>query len=399
MATLTATKILADTVAAFRTRTPMLGAMGLNFGAQPLRLGETVMAHVRTLPTIASYDGTTGYLNGATEGNTLLTDVPVVIDSHQHVPIKWSHLQNIADQKDNYAGAIGDQAYVLGKAIVDSVLNKVRSANISYANTTAEASTDRSTLNVIRAAMNVNGAATTGRVGIVNSTVFSELDEDARISSKDYAGQQLGGSSLGILRGIAGFDAIYEYPDFDANNAAAQTFTAATTDICTATAHGLATGDRVRLTTTTTLPAGLSLATDYYVSKIDADTFKLATTRALAVSGTFVDITGTGTGTHTITGYENVTGFFFESRAFALVAGIPNHTAEMAAAMGVPQVMRSEVVTDPESGLTLMGIYQQSQNTANLLGTVTSIWGSRVGNGSGAAGTITDKAAYILRSA
>lgn len=79
------------------------------------------------------------------------------------------------------------------------------------------------------------------------------------------------------------------------------TFTAAATDICTAVAHGLQTGDGpIRLTTTGTLPAGLALATDYYVIKIDADTFKLATSLANAYAGTAVDITDAGTGTHTL---------------------------------------------------------------------------------------------------
>ena len=79
------------------------------------------------------------------------------------------------------------------------------------------------------------------------------------------------------------------------------TFTAATTDICTATAHGLLTGDGpVRLTTTTTLPAGLALATDYYVIKLSANTFSLAASRTLAYAGTAIDVTDTGTGTHTL---------------------------------------------------------------------------------------------------
>ena len=82
---------------------------------------------------------------------------------------------------------------------------------------------------------------------------------------------------------------------------AAKTFTAvAATDICTAAAHGYATGLRVAATTTTTLPGGLSV-TNYWIIKIDADTFKLATSAANALAGTAVDITSVGTGTHTLT--------------------------------------------------------------------------------------------------
>lgn len=79
------------------------------------------------------------------------------------------------------------------------------------------------------------------------------------------------------------------------------TFTAATTDIVTATAHGLETGDGPLVPTNSggALPAGLTSGASYWVIKIDANTFYVATSLQLALAGTRVDITGTGTGTHT----------------------------------------------------------------------------------------------------
>lgn len=86
------------------------------------------------------------------------------------------------------------------------------------------------------------------------------------------------------------------------NTPAAKTFTAnAGTDQLTVTAHGLVDEQIVRLSTTDTLPAGLSTGTDYYVIYVDANTIKLATTRANAIAGTPIDITDAGTGTHTET--------------------------------------------------------------------------------------------------
>lgn len=85
------------------------------------------------------------------------------------------------------------------------------------------------------------------------------------------------------------------------------TFTAATTDVCTASSHGYETGDGpFQLTTTDTLPAGLATSTNYWIIAIDDDTFKLASSKANATAGTAVDVTDTGTGTHTITGYPLV---------------------------------------------------------------------------------------------
>jgi hypothetical protein len=77
------------------------------------------------------------------------------------------------------------------------------------------------------------------------------------------------------------------------------------TDAIAETAHGLETGDVVQLTTTGTLPTGLSTATDYYVIRVDANSFKLAASELDAERGDAVDITAAaGGGTHTLTEQE-----------------------------------------------------------------------------------------------
>lgn len=78
-------------------------------------------------------------------------------------------------------------------------------------------------------------------------------------------------------------------------------FTAAASDICTKSAHGMKVGLKVRVSTDDTLPAGLSAGTDYFVIYLSANTFKLATSLNNANAGTAIDITDAGAGTHTIT--------------------------------------------------------------------------------------------------
>lgn len=115
------------------------------------------------------------------------------------------------------------------------------------------------------------------------------------------------------------------------------TFTAdAGTDICTYTSFAsipsnLMVGTRVRLTSSGTLPAGLALATDYYLIKVTDGTFKLATSFANALTNTAIDITDAGTGTHTIswllpryTNGAGVQAIFFNPQATALGAGTPS---------------------------------------------------------------------------
>lgn len=63
------------------------------------------------------------------------------------------------------------------------------------------------------------------------------------------------------------------------------------------------TGMAVVLTTTTTLPTGLSLATTYYVIRDSSTTIKFASSLANAQNGTAINITAVfGSGTHTLTG-------------------------------------------------------------------------------------------------
>lgn len=397
--TLSTTLILQKTIAAYRTLFPFVGRMGTSFDDAPLRLNDTVKAHIRTLPASASYDGTTGYQASGNSARSLLTDVPITVDNHKHVPILFEHLNLIKDQKDVYEGAIADAAFVLGKAMVDSVLAKVKGSNISYSETATTANSDLDVIANITTTMNGNGAMPTGRIGLVSSAVAQSLELDTRVASKDYYGSLTGSSGLRVFRGIGGFEAIYEYPALPGNNAATQTFTAATTDICTAAAHGFQTGDRVRVSSATTLPAGLAAATTYYVIYLTANTFKLAASDALATAGTAVDVTDTGTGAHSIVGYENVTGLFFSPESVAIRAGIPSQTSELAAALGIPQVMLMESLRDPVSGFSLALMKWQAAGTADLWISPTSIWGSAIGRQAGTAGALTDKGALILRSA
>jgi hypothetical protein len=110
------------------------------------------------------------------------------------------------------------------------------------------------------------------------------------------------------------------------------TFTAdAGTDVCTHSNINLFPYTRVQLTTTTTLPGGLSLATDYYVIKVTDTTCMFATSYANAVAGTAVNITDAGTGTHTIntllpryTSGAGLKAFMWNSNATAMGAATPS---------------------------------------------------------------------------
>ncbi len=129
------------------------------------------------------------------------------------------------------------------------------------------------------------------------------------------------------------------------NDSVGTTFTAtAATNVCASTAHGLQNGDQVLVSSTTTLPAGLSAATYYYVRDAAANSFKLSATKG----GAEVDITDTGTGTHTVKLTTNLVGF-----AGAPEAIITGFRPVMPTAGIRQKLVAFEVVDDAESGLTI----------------------------------------------
>ena len=132
------------------------------------------------------------------------------------------------------------------------------------------------------------------------------------------------------------------------NNGTGQTFTAATSDVCTANAHGYLTGDQVVVSTSSALPTGLSVNTYYYVIAVSANTFKLAASLSDAVAGTAVDITGTGTGTQTIAKKTNLVGILGST------SGIITGFRPVMPTPGQRQkLIDFQLVTSKKTGLTL----------------------------------------------
>ena len=64
--------------------------------------------------------------------------------------------------------------------------------------------------------------------------------------------------------------------------------------------HKFQVGDAVQVTTTGTLPTGVTTATTYYIIDLSISSVQLATTYANALAGTQINITTAGSGTHTV---------------------------------------------------------------------------------------------------
>jgi len=218
MSTLSTTQLIQDVLDAFKVRFPMLNRIGTEFSTETARLGQTVKARITSLPTVRDYDAAAGYEANAANANDLSTDVDVTLNRHKHAPIRIDYLDQISTNRNLYDEAVGNLAFALGKEAFEHAMSLVVAANFSQSSIFTVASSDKDMLDDVKADMNAVGAAPIGRYGIVSSGVYSALEADARISSGHYHGQMTGGNAYGVLRGISGFEEIYEYPSMPSNS-------------------------------------------------------------------------------------------------------------------------------------------------------------------------------------
>lgn len=80
-------------------------------------------------------------------------------------------------------------------------------------------------------------------------------------------------------------------------------------------------GIAVRLTTTGSLPPELFINTTYWIIWLSATTFKLAASHANAITGTFINFTTNGTGTHTVSAWLDPDAASREAQAPGGVSG------------------------------------------------------------------------------
>ncbi len=112
-----------------------------------------------------------------------------------------------------------------------------------------------------------------------------------------------GGTAPTLSTGKLVSDELYYYVRSYATSTV--TVTSGANAVVTWTAHGLVSGQRVQFTNSGgALPTGISAATNYWITKIDANTFNISTSLANAQAATFVTTSDTGTGTQTATNFS-----------------------------------------------------------------------------------------------
>lgn len=175
-----------------------------------------------------------------------------------------------------YGGTVGFSGGVAGNAY--AALHAYSTGNESSVSGLSFNGTGKARKSVrARACQNVRLSAGTIRGGRTNALVWADAASELYLSNTDIQG----GNASTTVSGTCTFDS--------------------GTDAATvATISAPQTGEPVRFTTTGALPAELVVGTTYYVIRTGAATCKLASSLVNAEAGTAINLSGAGTGTHTM---------------------------------------------------------------------------------------------------
>lgn len=392
--TLTPTILLTNTIRKLFVKVPALGFFSSEFTTERVKKGQTVIGKIRMRPTASQYDNTTGYKNGSQEGATLLKDVEFVMDQHIHVTIGLNHLNAIGNSIQKMEEHVEDSASVIGSTVARYILGKVRFAAFPHATALSVANSDKDALLAIRRAMNARGVYA-NRFGLVNSDVAEVLAADSRIADRfDNRSADVDSDPYLTLRNIAGFQEVREDPELDDRSVTAVAVTGEADDerFTFGSAHGLAVGDRVYLTIGS---GGTGLASGYFfVKTVHSPTvISLSATVDGATAAFSSDIVGT------IGLAENITGFFATREAIAIKTALPIDSLEYAAQLGIPVPASSEIITDPDSGLSMLAYKWFEPGTMNAYITLTALYGAVAGVDADLDNDVMGKSGHILRTA
>lgn len=207
-------EILQDTMDAFKASLPVLNAFSTDFSSKTAVKGDKITAHVSTLPAVQDYDSTNGFNNSPAAAESLIQNVSVTMSSFKHVPVKITWLQQLSSKKALYREAVRNYGYVLAKQVLDDALATITSTNFFNSKTCATANVTLDSIEEFRTQLNSQKAANVGRFGIASSLFAAALQNDDRVKSSLFYAQLNGNEGYRHFRNLAGFENIWEYPDF-----------------------------------------------------------------------------------------------------------------------------------------------------------------------------------------
>lgn len=208
LGTLSPDVLALDTIQYLKLRFPMLTAIATDFSDEPVRLNTRIISRVVTPPIVNTYSKTTGYV----EGNAVTTDVPVSINQFRYVSLSFFDDELSSTPRNLVQEQVEAAAYSLGKDAFDRLMALCIVANFPTHTVSTAANFTRDVLTAVRMQLQVAGSDIP-RFGILDSAAMEYLLQDPTIISRFYV--QVDDDSVnmeeGHLRGIGGFEDIWEY--------------------------------------------------------------------------------------------------------------------------------------------------------------------------------------------
>jgi hypothetical protein len=211
LGTLSPDVLALDVIQFLKLKFPMLTAIATDFSDEPVRLNTRIISRVVTPPPVQSYTQATGYVSS----NATTTDVPVSINQFRYVALSFFDDEMASTPRNLVQEQVEACAYSLGKDAFDRLMALCIVANFPQHVVQTAANFSRDTLTAVRLLLQQAGSDTP-RFGIIDSTAMEYLLQDPTIISRFYV--QVDDDSIdmeeGHLRGIGGFEDIWEYPQF-----------------------------------------------------------------------------------------------------------------------------------------------------------------------------------------
>lgn len=201
---------LAATIASTRTLElltltfPILKAIASDFSDQIVSYGDTLKTRVVGIPTVQTYNTTTGW---PTDSDVTTTDISITYDQFKGVPIKFLSHEITGTVRRLFDEIAPAQAYALGKDMVDFVYALITSAFTNTVTAAGLGTFGRSTLIDVGGILDDAGNPDMGRTFLLARPYYSALAKDQTIITLAafQRADIITGGMEGQLRDVEGF--------------------------------------------------------------------------------------------------------------------------------------------------------------------------------------------------
>lgn len=177
LGTLAGTLVVQRSLDLLKERYPLLQRISTDLSDQPVAYGQTVVTRTRAIPAAADYSPTAGY---ATQ-DAQATDVPVTIDTHKAVQVRFS-ANELAGTSRRLLDEWTEPIHAgLADAIMASVYGLITAANYPNATTQALSGFGRGTVTAMAKALNSRKVSPLNRTLLLNPDYFEKLAQDTTI--------------------------------------------------------------------------------------------------------------------------------------------------------------------------------------------------------------------------